>query len=62
MKEDKDVFCHPPSSTVFLNESCLMPWKTAKVSIGGRNMVVLRFAADTDALAEKKQELEALTV
>ena len=31
-----------------------------KVSIGGRNITDLRFAADIDALAEKKQEQEAL--
>ena len=31
-----------------------------KVSIGGRNITNLLFADDTDALAEEKQELEAL--
>ena len=31
-----------------------------KVSIGGRNITNLRFADDTDALAEEEQELEAL--
>ena len=31
-----------------------------KVSIGGRNITNLRFAHDIDALAEEKQELEAL--
>ena len=31
-----------------------------KVSIGGRNITNLRFAADIDALAEEEQELEAL--
>ena len=31
-----------------------------KVSIGGRNITNLRFADDTEALAEEKQELEAL--
>ena len=31
-----------------------------KVSIGGRNMTNLRFADDTDALAEEEQELDAL--
>ena len=31
-----------------------------KVSIGGRNITNLRFADDTDALAEEKEELEAL--
>ena len=31
-----------------------------KVSIGGRNITNLRFADDIDALAEEKQELEAL--
>ena len=30
------------------------------VSVGGRNITNLRFADDTDALAEEKQELEAL--
>ena len=30
-----------------------------KVSKGGRNINTLRFVDDTDALAEKKQELEA---
>ena len=30
------------------------------VSIGGRNFINLRFADDIDALAEEKQELEAL--
>ena len=31
-----------------------------KVSIGGRNITILRFADDIDALAEEEQELEAL--
>ena len=31
-----------------------------KVSIGGRNITNLQFAADIDALAEEEQELEAL--
>ena len=31
-----------------------------KVSIGGKNITNLRFADDIDALAEEKQELEAL--
>ena len=31
-----------------------------KVSIGGRKITSLRFADDTDALAEEQQELEAL--
>ena len=31
-----------------------------KVSIGGRTITNLRFAVDTDALAEEEQELEAL--
>ena len=31
-----------------------------KVSIGGRNITDLRFADDTDALAEEEQELEDL--
>ena len=31
-----------------------------KVSIGGRNISNLRFADDIDALAEEKQEVEAL--
>ena len=30
------------------------------VSIGGRTIIKLRFADDSDALAEKEQELEAL--
>ena len=31
-----------------------------KVSIGGRNIINMRFADDIDALAEEQQELEAL--
>ena len=31
-----------------------------KVSIGGRNIIDLRFADDIDALAEEEQRLEAL--
>ena len=31
-----------------------------KVDIGGRNITNLRFADDTDALAEEEQEVEAL--
>ena len=31
-----------------------------KVSIGGRSVTNLRFVDDIDALAEEKQELEAL--
>ena len=40
----------------------LMPRKnmSGRVSIGGRNITNLRFANDINALAEEKQELEAL--
>ena len=31
-----------------------------KLSIGGKNITIIRFADDTDALAEEEQEVEAL--
>ena len=40
--------------------SDVMEEHDGKVSIGGRNITNLRVADDIDALAEEKQELEAL--
>ena len=39
-----------------------MPWKNMmeKVSIGGRNITILRFADDIEEEQEEEQELEAL--
>ena len=58
----KDVFFHPPSSTFFLEKimSDALEVHVGKVSIGGRIIPNLRFADDIGALAEEKQELEAL--
>ena len=52
----KDVFCHPPSSTIFLKQimSDALKEHDWKVSIGGRNITSdndYRFANDIDALA-----------
>ena len=54
---------HPPSSTFFLERimSDALESHDGKVSVGGRNIINLRFADDMiDALAEEEQELEAL--
>ena len=56
--------CHlsPTLSIIFLERtmSDALEEHDGKVSIGGRNITNLRFAADKDALAEEEQELEAL--
>ena len=51
----KDVFCHPPSSTFFLERimSHALEEYDRLVSIGDRNITNLRFADDIDALAEE---------
>ena len=61
-EQSKDVFCHPPSSTFFLKRIMFdaLEDHDGKVGIGSRNTINLRFADDTDALAEEEQELEAL--
>ena len=58
----QDVFCHPPSSTFFVERimSDALEEHDGKVSIGGRNITNLRFADDIDAQSEEEQELEAL--
>ena len=60
--KDKDVFCHPPSSTFFLDRSCLgaMEEQYGMANIDGRAITNLRFADGVDALVEEQQELEAL--
>ena len=56
--------CHlsPTLFNIFLEQ--IMPGALeeldGKVSIGGRNIIGLRFADDIDTLAEKEQELKAL--
>ena len=40
--------------------SCAQEDHDGKISIGGRNIINLRFADDIDTLAEEEQELEAL--
>ena len=51
----------PTFFNIFLgwNMSDALEEHDGKVSIGGRNITNLRFANDTDALAEEEQELEA---
>ena len=58
---DKAVFCHPPSSTFFLNGSCLdtLIEHFGKANRDGRAITNLRFTDGIDALAEEEQELEA---
>ena len=58
----KDVFFHPPSSTIFLEGvmSDALEERDGKVSIGGRTITNQRLADDIDVLAEEEQELEAL--
>ena len=55
-------FLSPTLFNIFLERimSDALEEHDGKVSIGGRNITNLRFADNTDALAEKKQELEAL--
>ena len=52
----------PPLFNIFLEQimSDALEERDWNVSIGGRNITNLRFADDIDALAEEKQELEAL--
>ena len=55
--------CHPPSSTFFSNgTSDALKENDGNVSIGGRNITILPFADDIDALADEEQELEAHVV
>ena len=56
--EGTDVCCHLLSSNRSLNDA--VKEHDGMVSIGDRNITNLRFADDTDALAEEEQELEAL--
>ena len=60
--KDKDVFCHPPSSKIFSNTSCLdaLEAQYGMTNIDGRAITNLRFYDGVDALAEGQQELEAL--
>ena len=55
-------FSHPSLSTVFVERimSDALEEHGGKDSIGCRNFANLRFADDTDALAEKDKKLEAL--
>ena len=55
--EDKDVFCHPLSSTFFSNGSCLdaLEEQYGKANIDGRAIT----NDGVDALAEEEHELEA---
>ena len=60
---DTDVFCHPPSSTVFSNKSCLdaQEEQYGMANIDGRAITNQRFSdSGEDALAEEQHELEAL--
>ena len=52
----KDAFCHPPSSTFFLEPimSDVLVKHDGKVSIGSRNVTNLRFADNIDALGEEE--------
>ena len=60
--KDKDVFCHPPSSTFFSNRSCLdaLEEQYGIANIDGRAITNQRFSHGVDALAEEQHELEAL--
>ena len=58
----KRCLLSPPLFNIFLERimSDGLEEHDGKVNIGGRNITNLRFADDTDALAEEEQELEAL--
>ena len=60
--KDKDVFCHPPSSTFCSNRSCLggLEEQYGMANIDGRAITNMRFSDGVDALAEEQQELESL--
>ena len=60
--KDKDVFCHPASSTFFSNRSYLdaLEEQYGMANIDGRAITNLRFSDGVDALAEEQRELEAL--
>ena len=60
--KDKDVFCHPPSSTFCSNRSCLCgpEEQYGMANIDGRAITNMRFSDGVDALAEEQQELESL--
>ena len=59
---EKDVFCHPTSSTFFSNRSCLdaLEEQYGMANINGRAITNLWFSDAVDVLAEEQQELEAL--
>ena len=59
--KDKGVFCHPPSSTVSSNASCIgaLEEQYGKANIDGRTITNLRFADGIDALAEEELEQKA---
>ena len=59
----KNLVYHPCSSTSFFRKRILshtLEENDGKVNKGGRKISHLRFADDTDALAEKNQETQAL--
>ena len=62
MESDRDVYSHPPSSTLFLERitTDALEDHEGTVSIGGKTIKNLRFADDTDGLAGEEEELANL--
>ena len=62
LESGKDVFFHPTLFIIFLERitSDALEEYDGKIRIGGRIITDLRFADDTDALAEVEREIEAL--
>ena len=54
--KDKGVFCHPPSSTVSSNGSCIgaLVEQYGKAKVDGSTISNLRFTDGIDALAEEE--------
>ena len=62
LESDKDVSCHPPSSTFFSKGLWAMLWikHYGKVSLGNRTISNLQFAEGTDTLAKGEHEIKAI--
>ena len=62
MESDRDVYSHPPSSTLFLERIVIdaLEDHEGTVSIGERTITNLRFADDIDGLAGDEEELANL--
>ena len=62
-ESDKAVYCHPASLTSMQSTSCKnagLDEAQAGIKIAGRNINNLRYADDTNLMAEREEELKSL--